>query len=123
MTPGLRSGGRRGGTGAPGTSKSPQSPPSTGRVPGGRRGVPGHCSPLQSESRRHVSRSRRDSAGQWELSAVYLELHDPALVWDDVVRDGVNLPAVGVAAHHHSIRGAAETLHRAVLGEEPVVAH
>lgn len=123
VTPGLHSGGLRGGTGAPGTSKSPQSPLSTGCVPGGRHGVRGHCSPLRSESRRHVSGSHKDSVGQSELSAVYLELHDPALVWDDVVRDGVHLPAVGVAAHHHSIRGAAEALHRAVLREEPVVAH
>lgn len=61
--------------------------------------------------------------GQTELTAVYLELHDPALVWNYVVRDGVDLPAVSVAAHHHSIRGVAETLHGAVLGEQPVVAH
>lgn len=42
---------------------------------------------------------------------LYLELHDPALVGYDVVRDGVHLSAVCVAAHHHSIRRAAEALH------------
>ena len=36
-TPGPRSGGLRAGTGGPGTSRSPRSPPSTGCGPGGRR--------------------------------------------------------------------------------------
>ena len=45
----------------------------------------------------------------------YLELHDPALLGDDVLRDSIDLSAVVVTAHHDSIRGAAETLDRTVL--------
>ena len=53
----------------------------------------------------------------------HLELHDPALAGDDVVCDGVDLPAVIAATHHHAVRRAAETLHRALVREQPVVTH
>lgn len=41
----------------------------------------------------------------------YLELHDPALVRNNIMCDSIHLSPISIATHHHSIRRAAETLH------------
>lgn len=41
----------------------------------------------------------------------YLELHDPALVRNNIMCDGIDLSPISAATHHHPIRRAAETLY------------
>lgn len=64
------------------------------------------------------------SANQWYVFLLllchlwlvsYLELHDPALVGNNVMCDSIHLSPISIATHHYSIRRAAETLHGAIL--------
>lgn len=52
--------------------------------------------------------------GYFRISG-YLELHYPALIWNNIMSDSIHLSTVGISAHHDPVRRATEALHRAVL--------
>lgn len=127
----LRSGGQQAGTAASGTSRSLQSPLSTARGFVAPRDALAQHSPLRSKATQTLTTSPSSQMDYFLLTKIihqcttrnlhlhgsrlrlvsYLKLHDPPLVGDDIMCYSVHLAPISIATHHHSIRGAAETLH------------